>query len=73
MAMRNGFTALGVAAILACATPAPAQTPLFDLHSAFWINLHHYLHALGRSNSPLSEPLPEAATPAPKSITAAIV
>jgi hypothetical protein len=73
MAMRNGFTALGVAAILACATPAHAQAPLFDLHSGFWINLHHYLHALGRSNSPLSEPLPEAATPAERDRWTAIV
>ena len=73
MAMRNGFTALSVAAILACTTPARAQAPLFDFHSAFWINLHHYLHALGRSNSPLNESLPETATPAERATWSAIV
>ena len=35
---------------------------LFDVHNAFWMNLHHYLHALARSNEPLVEDLPAGAT-----------
>jgi hypothetical protein len=48
---------------LVALTPAPvgAQAPLFDFHSAFWINLHHYLHALGRPGG-LTETLPADAT-----------
>lgn len=34
------------------------QQPLFDFHSAFWMNLHHYLHAVARPASPLSVALP---------------
>lgn len=43
---------------------ARLQTPpdLFDFQSAFWVNLHNYLHPLGRSDAPLVEPLPESAT-----------
>lgn len=37
------------------------QQPLFDLHSAFWMNLHHYLHALARPALPLSVTLPSNA------------
>jgi hypothetical protein len=40
---------------------ANAQAPLFEFNSAFWINLHHYLHALGRAGQPLTESLPAAA------------
>jgi hypothetical protein len=43
---------------------AGRQARLFELHSAFWINLHHYLHALARPNGPLRETLPAATTPA---------
>jgi hypothetical protein len=35
---------------------------LFHFHNAFWMNLHHYLHALARVNEPLAEDLPAAAT-----------
>jgi len=35
---------------------------LFEFHSAFWLNLHHYLHALARQNSPRTARLPDAAT-----------
>ena len=35
---------------------------MFDFHSAFWVNLHHYLHALARSSGPLKQSLPDAAT-----------
>jgi hypothetical protein len=43
--------------------PARApEAPLFEFHSAFWINLHHYLHALGRQNSPRADMLPAGAT-----------
>jgi hypothetical protein len=38
------------------------QRALFDFHSGFWVNLHHYLHAHARSGSALAEPLPDAAT-----------
>jgi hypothetical protein len=63
MTMRPGLAALLTALVLASAvSPVRAQPPLFDLHSAFWINLHHYLHALGRSGSPLTESLPAAAS-----------
>ena len=44
--------------------PTEAQTTLFDFRSDFWINLHHYLHALARNASPLKEDLPAAASPA---------
>jgi hypothetical protein len=42
----------------AAAGAAPA---LFDFKSAFWMNLHTYLHAHARANAPIAEPLPEAA------------
>ena len=42
--------------------PMPAQTPLFNFHSAFWMNLHHYLHALARASEPLTEELPASAS-----------
>jgi hypothetical protein len=45
--------------LIAQSTDALArQPPLFDFHSAFWMNLHHYLHALARPASPLSVALP---------------
>jgi hypothetical protein len=71
--MRHRLTALLTGLVLLVASPARGQAPLFDFHSAFWINLHHYLHALGRSNSPLTEPLPQSATPAERETWAAIV
>ncbi|MEO5894330.1 MAG: PQQ-binding-like beta-propeller repeat protein [Vicinamibacterales bacterium] len=42
-------------------SPAP-----FEFKSGFWVNLHHYLHALARAGGPLVEPMPEAATTAEK-------
>ena len=38
------------------------QSELFDFHSAFWMNLHHYLHALARPGGALSEAIPANAT-----------
>ena len=56
---------LGTLAVLAAGAPrTAAQTALFDFRSDFWINLHHYLHALARNASPLKEDLPAAASPA---------
>ena len=51
--------------VLATSVPrAPAQTALFDLRTDFWINLHHYLHALARNASPLQEELPQGVSAA---------
>lgn len=50
-------------AVVLLASPIRAQSPsLFTFHSAFWINLHFYLHAQSRTNQPISEPLPGGAT-----------
>ena len=56
-------------AILACvflvAPSADAyarQQALFDFHSVFWMNLHHYLHALARPGGPLPEAVPASAS-----------
>lgn len=38
------------------------QRELFDFHSAFWINLHHYLHALTRTAGALPNEIPGNAT-----------
>ena len=57
---------------LATALPARAQSPLFDFHSAFWINLHHYLHALARPRG-LQDALPGPATEAEREAWAAAV
>jgi hypothetical protein len=44
-------------------TPHPGYAQsLFEFHSAFWMNLHHYLHALARASTPLVEDLPPSAT-----------
>ncbi len=39
---------------------------LFEITSHFWVNLHHYLHALARPGAPLIESLPANATDAEK-------
>jgi hypothetical protein len=49
--------------LLTNADVAGAQS-LFDFHSGFWVNLHHYLHALVRTSEPLVEDLPASATAA---------
>jgi hypothetical protein len=56
-------------AVLACvlliaqSTGAHArQTELFEFHSAFWMNLHHYLHALTRPAGTLRNDLPARAS-----------
>ncbi|CAN5753818.1 hypothetical protein BH18ACI5_BH18ACI5_04050 [soil metagenome] len=49
-------------------SPAP-----FEFKSGFWLNLHHYLHALARASAPLVESLPEAATTVEKAQWAAAV
>lgn len=61
-ALRILVTLLAFAAAVGYAAPARQPAVLFDFHSAFWVNLHNYLHALARSGSPLVEPLPERAT-----------
>jgi hypothetical protein len=50
-----------VLCVLASSSAVRAQS-LFEFHSAFWINLHHYLHALARADTPLGEELPLQAT-----------
>ena len=52
---------LAIAVFVAVPSVAGAQT-LFDFHSGFWMNLHHYLHALGRAQDPLVEELPTSAS-----------
>jgi hypothetical protein len=47
--------------VLAAVWPAVAQPPLFDFHNAFWMNLHHYLHATSRPGG-LKQALPAEAT-----------
>jgi hypothetical protein len=47
------LTALAVSfALLLCAAPVRAQqdaeTPAFEFHSGFWLNLHHFLYREGR-------------------------
>jgi hypothetical protein len=56
-------------AILACvvvvaqSVAASARQPaLFDFHSVFWMNLHHYLHALARPAGALPDTLPARAS-----------
>ncbi len=56
------FAAVALLATFSTATRGHQQW-LFDFQSAFWVNMHHYLHALARSGSPLAEPLPDGATP----------
>ena len=51
-----------LAGVIVSASPARQPTTLFDFQSAFWVNLHNYLHALARSGAPLVEPLPYSAT-----------
>ena len=65
--------ALATAVITIVSAPATAQAPLFDFHSAFWVNLHHYLHALARSGSPLNESLPDSATASERAVWATAV
>jgi hypothetical protein len=56
-------------AILACVllvaasgAPHARQQDFFEFHSAFWINLHHYLHALARPAGALPNEIPVNAT-----------
>ena len=51
-----------IAAAILTMSGVSAQTALFSFHSAFWINLHFYLHALCRNSEPITEPLPTTAT-----------
>ena len=56
---------LGVLSVMFADSPqavARSAPTLFEFRSAFWVNLHHYLHALGRDAMPLREHLPAAAT-----------
>ena len=56
------FAAVALLATFSTETHGHQQL-LFDFQSAFWVNLHQYLHALARNGSPLAEPLPDGATP----------
>lgn len=53
---------LTLTAVIGPAAAVRQPPVLFDFQSAFWVNLHNYLHALARSGTPLVEPLPESAT-----------
>lgn len=59
--------------LLAAAMCVSTQQALFDFHSAFWMNLHHYLHALARAAEPLDAELPASATDAERRQWAAAV
>jgi hypothetical protein len=49
--------------VVAQSTAAHGRQPaLFDFHSAFWMNLHHYLHALARPTGALPDVVPASAT-----------
>ena len=61
--MRLLFLALVLLAMPSTLRAQDAQD-LFESHSGFWMNLHHYLHALGRTTAPLVEELPAGATDA---------
>jgi hypothetical protein len=55
-------------------TPGSARAQsLFHFHNGFWMNLHHYLHALARANEPLVEDLPSAASASERAQWAAAV
>ena len=41
-----------------CGAAHARQQELFEFHSAFWINLHHYLHALARPAGALPNEIP---------------
>ena len=55
---------LAVTIAVAPETAARSSSPLFEFRSSFWVNLHHYLHALGREAAPLLEQLPPTVTAA---------
>ena len=58
--MRN--TLLACVLLVAQSTGTQARQPeLFDFHSTFWMNLHHYLHALARPAGALLEAVPASA------------
>jgi hypothetical protein len=58
--MRNAT--LACVLLVAQSTGAQARQPeLFDLQSTFWMNLHHYLHALARPAGALKEAIPASA------------
>jgi hypothetical protein len=48
-----------VALILACTTARVAERPLFEFHDNFWLNLHHYVRAVGRGMPAPGELTPE--------------
>ena len=51
-----------VCCLLLAPVPASQRTSLFDFHTAFWMNLHHFLHAQARPGSPVITSLPAGAT-----------
>jgi len=57
------FTASALALVLSCSAllqaqqfgEAPSAAPVLELHSGFWINLHHFLYLQGRVRNAASE------------------
>jgi hypothetical protein len=62
MMRRPAIVRTVIAVVLLLPGGAAAQTTVLEFHSAFWMNLHHYLHALTRADAPLVEELPPAAS-----------
>jgi hypothetical protein len=54
----------GLVIVASAADGRASQQALFEFHSVFWMNLHHFLHALARPAAPLSATLPASATAA---------
>ena len=58
------FTASALALALSCSAPlraqqygeAPVASPVIELHSGFWINLHHFLYLEARLRNAAADP-----------------
>lgn len=59
---RRGYRIAAIALGVVLLGPPAATARPFTFHSEFWVNLHHYLHALARAQTPLVEELPAEAT-----------
>jgi hypothetical protein len=60
--LQSALTRVIITLLIVAAPQITGAQTLFDFHSGFWMNLHHYLQASGRANTPIVEPLPESAT-----------